>query len=776
MKNKLFKSVALGSLTVMLFSNALPIKSALASSSSNTNVSRPKKDTKTTEQVHITPDNFTKYFSLNGNIHGNPGYIPKYEEDQGIVTLTEDRAYLQGYVTLKKYIDFSQDFTLIGSINIGNKSQLMGADGIGFGFRPNNSTDVGKPGGALGFGGLDQAFGWKADTWWNNGVLASDGPFEADPAEFKGHSDNMNDGQGGGVAFGSFVYTNTQKYAISYDQPDSPAQQIAEPKDNQFLPFTLTYTGKSKTLTVNYNGQNWSKDVSSWIGDNLNETFFITASTGFYTNLQQVKIDDLSYTSKDSQANLTGDDVTIHVGDSIPKIEQFNPKATDKDGNPVDIANISVDTSKVDNKTAGDYDAILSSPDDQQKTVQVHVLDNTKINAHDTTITQGDTWSPADSFDSATDDHGQNIPLNDITVSGADKVDINTPGAYQVTYTTKDGTHKTITVTVTAKPVTPPTNDEKGTINAHDSEIDKGAKFDAQDNFDSATNANGAKVDWDQIKVTGADQVDTNKPGDYQVTYSFTDSNGHLISKTVTVTVNDSDDVNNGDGNATQPNGGKPFKVYAKTSINEYSSDTFTAKGKKKHYAAKNRVYAPIFTVKKVVTNKNGRDRYLLDNGRYITANTANVNYLYWQGDSYKQLYVIHPTGTYEYKSATFAKKNRVKLHHQGEVLKVKKVIHHGLTTRYQLTNGNYVSGNKQWTSPNKWSFPKRVKAVGAINVYKTANLTGKVKHYKAKSHQVFTVKGFDYSHGFENRGYTKRYKVSGGYISANPKIVKEVK
>lgn len=245
------------------------------------------------------------------------------------------------------------------------------------------------------------------------------------------------------------------------------------------------------------------------------------------------------------------------------------------------------------------------------------------------------------------------------------------------------------------------------------------------------------------------------------------------------MTVNDSDDVNNGgdgDGHATQPNGGKPFKVYAKTSINEYSSDTFTEKGKKKHYVAKNRVYAPIFTVKKVVTNKNGRDRYLLDNGRYITANTANVNYLYWQSDSYKQLYVIHPQGTYEYKSATFAKKNRVKLHHQGEVLKVKKVIYHGLTTRYQLTNGNYVSGNKQWTSPNKWSFPKRVKAVGAINVYKTANLTGKVKHYKAKSHQVFTVKGFDYSHGFGNRGYTKRYKVSGGYISANPKIVKEVK
>lgn len=659
-------------------------------------------------------------------------------------------------------------------MNIGDKSQIYGADGIGVGFHPGDLTAVGSNGGALGFGGLSQTFGWKADTWWNGKYDSKIGGNAPDPDEFKGSSTDSSGGHGS--AFGSFVYTDADKTAISYDESDAPAQQIAEPKDNQFLPFTLSYTGATKTLTISYGGKTWTKNVTDWMGQNLNEAFFIAASTGGYKNLQQIQVDNFSYTSKDNQANIDGQDVTIHVGDPVPSNDQFQAKATDKDGNPI---NVTIDTSKVDPNIPGDYDVLITATDGQTKTVQVHVLDNTKINAHDTTITQGDTWSPADSFDSATDDHGQNIPFTDITVSGADKVDINTSGTYQVTYTTKDGTSKTITVTVTAKPVTPPTNDEKGTINAHDSEIDKGTKFDAQDNFDSATNANGNQVDWNQIKVTGADKVDTNKPGDYQVTYSFTDSNGHLISKTVTVTVNDSDDVNNGgdgDGHATQPNGGKPFKVYAKTSINEYSSDTFTEKGKKKHYVAKNRVYAPIFTVKKVVTNKNGRDRYLLDNGRYITANTANINYLYWQSDSYKQLYVIHPQGTYEYKSATFAKKNRVKLHHQGEVLKVKKVIHHGLTTRYQLTNGNYVSGNKQWTSPNKWSFPKRVKAVGAINVYKTPNLTGKVKHYKAKSHQVFTVKGLDYSHGFENRGYSKRYKVGSGYISANPKIVKEVK
>ncbi len=215
--------------------------------------------------------------------------------------------------------------------------------------------------------------------------------------------------------------------------------------------------------------------------------------------------------------------------------------------------------------------------------------------------------------------------------------------------------------------------------------------------------------------------------------------------------------------------------MYAKTSINEYSSDTFTAKTKQKHYVAKKRVYAPIFTVQKVVKNQNGRTRYQLTNGNYITANQENVNYLYWQGKYYQQLHVIHPYGTYEYKSKTFAKKNRVKLHHQGETLKVKRVVQNGLTTRYQLTNGNYISGNKQWTAVNAWSTPKKVQAQGAINVYKTANLTGKVKHYAAKNKQVFTIKGFDYSNGFANQGYTLRYKVAGGYISGNPKLVKIV-
>lgn len=212
------------------------------------------------------------------------------------------------------------------------------------------------------------------------------------------------------------------------------------------------------------------------------------------------------------------------------------------------------------------------------------------------------------------------------------------------------------------------------------------------------------------------------------------------------------------------------FKVYAKTALNEYSSPLFTSRTKRNHYVKKARVYAPSFTVKKVVTNANGRSRYLLTNGRYITANSNNVGLLYWQGN-YHQLYVVNPRGTYEYKSVRFNHANRVRIRKQGEKLAVKKVVHHGLTTRYQLTNGNYVSGNKQWTAVNKWRVPKVVQAKTALNRYADSNLRHRNKHYQAKT--KFKVIGFDYSNGFQNKGYTLRYKVAGGYISGNSRLVR---
>lgn len=327
MKNKLFKSVALGSLTVMMFSSVLPLKTAWAASYARHN--RTIKAPKAAEQISITKDNFLDYFSFD-SISNNAA---KFDANTGIVTLNPDQTWKLGVITLKNYVDLYKDFKITSKMNIGN--HIYGADGIGIGFHPGELSDIGAAGGALGFGKLANAFGWKADTYYND---SANGPYTVDPLRSN---------------FGSFVYTDNNKNAISYMGADAPSQKIPDP-NNTFKDFEMDYEANNQKLTVKYGDQSWSRSVSDRIDNHSTEAFFITASTGMYSNIQQVQIDSFTYYSKDSQANLTGDDVTIHVGDPIPNIEQFNPKATDEDGNPVDIANISVDTSKVDNKTAGD--------------------------------------------------------------------------------------------------------------------------------------------------------------------------------------------------------------------------------------------------------------------------------------------------------------------------------------------------------------------------------------------------------------------------------------
>jgi len=67
------------------------------------------------------------------------------------------------------------------------------------------------------------------------------------------------------------------------------SQAIAQPTNNTFIPFTITYTGATKMMTVTYNNQTWSRYVSDWIGNNTSMSFAIAASTGAYRNLQQLR-------------------------------------------------------------------------------------------------------------------------------------------------------------------------------------------------------------------------------------------------------------------------------------------------------------------------------------------------------------------------------------------------------------------------------------------------------------------------------------------------------
>ncbi len=93
---------------------------------------------------------------------------------------------------------------------------------------------------------------------------------------------------------------------------------------------------------------------------------------------------------------------------------------------------------------------------DATVTMPVTVISLAAINAHNVTLTVGDSWNAAMGLTNATAFDGQPLSLAQLTLTGS--VDANTIGTYPVTYSYTDGenqvTTKTVLVTVTAKPAT----------------------------------------------------------------------------------------------------------------------------------------------------------------------------------------------------------------------------------------------------------------------------------------------------------------------------------
>lgn len=131
--------------------------------------------------------------------------------------------------------------------------------------------------------------------------------------------------------------------------------------------------------------------------------------------------------------------------------------------------------------------------------------DLSTIDAKDSTIYVGDEWHAEDNFVSATDKTGATVELSGVIVTGT--VDTNQEGTYEVTYT--NGKVSAIaTITVVA---------HEETVVAKDSTIYEGEKWQAVDNFVSATDKSGQAVDYDQVLISGT--VNTDVPGKYQVIY-----------------------------------------------------------------------------------------------------------------------------------------------------------------------------------------------------------------------------------------------------------------
>ncbi|MBK0084303.1 BspA family leucine-rich repeat surface protein, partial [Lactococcus sp. S64] len=118
--------------------------------------------------------------------------------------------------------------------------------------------------------------------------------------------------------------------------------------------------------------------------------------------------DDDTYVWQMSHAVVNVHDSTIYVGDTWRAEDNFD-SAVDKDGNPVDFKDITVDSSKMDTSKAGVYE-VTYSYDGMTSTAKVTVKDKqTAVNVHDSTIYVGDTWRAEDNFDSAVDKDGNPV-------------------------------------------------------------------------------------------------------------------------------------------------------------------------------------------------------------------------------------------------------------------------------------------------------------------------------------------------------------------------------
>lgn len=225
---------------------------------------------------------------------------------------------------------------------------------------------------------------------------------------------------------------------------------------------------------------------------------------------------------------------------------------------------------------------------------------------------------------------------------------------------------------------------------------------------------------------------------------------------------------------AADTNSFTPFKVYGKQTLYTYKMATFKKSQRVNRYVQKAKAYAPVFQVVGIQRSNNGVLRYKLSNDTYITANADYVGRLYWQR-SYPKMYVTNAKGINTYDGTVFSRSTKQEHFKQGKVLRVVKSIKSGQTTRYELADGTYITGDKQWVTPNKPQKVNKLRTKRNIKLYKDVDFTRKVKTIKAG--KTLKVNGWDYSHGYDHTAYgTLRYRVNGGYVTANSKFIEVAK
>lgn len=149
----------------------------------------------------------------------------------------------------------------------------------------------------------------------------------------------------------------------------------------------------------------------------------------------------------------------------------------------------------------------------------------------------------------------------------------------------------------------------------------------------------------------------------------------------------------------------KGAAVYATKGIYLYKTANFKNSQRIAKYPKVKRVNRPMFVVVDYARSTNGALRYKVRDvnhgsktaGKvgYITANQKYVVPVYYKTmPKSRQITVINLKGVNAYKRVNLT--GKVGNYKKGTHVTVKKIVKHRLTTRYQLSNGTYITGNKK--------------------------------------------------------------------------------
>lgn len=221
----------------------------------------------------------------------------------------------------------------------------------------------------------------------------------------------------------------------------------------------------------------------------------------------------------------------------------------------------------------------------------------------------------------------------------------------------------------------------------------------------------------------------------------------------------------------------KTKSILTKHGLYRYGGKKF-ATAKKLGYVAKGSVLHVVKIVKSGKTT-----RFILSDGSYVTALKSFSTFVSiktgYKVDAKGTLYISSKKGVYEYTGKTFKHSKKVRHLKKGTVIHVKRVVKNGSVTRFQLTNGLYVTAKasmiKQLKKTNKsfrYAETKTVRVVNAkgVHQYKSTNFQKRNRTITLKNGTVLKVDAVVLS------GNKTRFQLTNGhYVTANVKFVKNV-